>query len=153
MYIVKFDGEYIKSYDIKRINSRTVLKNVKTTDDIEKAIWMGSEDAAKLTALLKLRFIASPHIFEIINVNDINMKEDINIKEDIDIKDDNSAYIICIDDKFIHSIIVENNGIVDCNEVLDIDKALKIGDYLQAVMLKRFLISIDEKAMVRVVEV
>ena len=147
MYIVKFDNEYIKSYDIKRINSRTVLKNVKTTDDIEKAMWMGSEDAAKLTALLKLRFIASPHIFEIINVNDINMKED------IDIKDGNGVYVICIDDKFIHSIIVKNNGIVDCNEVLDIDESLKIGDELQAVRLKRFLMSIDEKAMVRVVEV
>lgn len=63
-------------------------------------------------------------------------------------------YVISIDGKvFIRSITINNDGTVDCDVTFDIDDALKIGDELQAVRLKRLLMSIDGMVMFIIQEV
>lgn len=63
-------------------------------------------------------------------------------------------YVISIEGKvFIHSITINNDGNVDVVVTFDVDDALRIGDELQAVRLKRLLMSIDGMTMFIIQEV
>lgn len=62
-------------------------------------------------------------------------------------------YVICIEDRFVHSIIVGNNGIVNCYETNEIDEALKIGHPAEAVLLKALLECINENISIKALEV